>query len=291
MIRDDDHAAVSLKKDVDELVHAAFAVTCDAGAERLFAEAVSYFSSDRPNKTAKIKCLFYRTIVTVTDILSTPEVLSPSAKRLLPAMARIKTGFADPALRIDEFARLAGLSKKHFTGEFVSVYGDTPGRFILSLRIDMACRLLTRTGLPVREVAERCGFGSEYYFSRIFSAKTGYPPTVYRKKLPKRIKNERVCAFAQIRLTFPTVGGTALSRAGTQKRPLRADMLANGLAGGRASFRDGSYFSYQKNENKPRSDLKYQTNDGIIFTLGRSGRSGMSATAASMGTAKGDAFA
>lgn len=45
----------------------------------------------------------------------------------------------------------------------------------------MACRLLTRTGLPVRVIAERCGFGSEYYFSRIFSAKTGYPPTVYRK--------------------------------------------------------------------------------------------------------------
>ncbi len=111
------------------------------------------------------------------------------------------------------------------------------------------------------------------------------------KKLPKRIKNERVCAFAQIRLTFPTAGETALSRAGPQKRPLRADTLANGLAGGRASFRDGSYFSYQKNENKPRSDLKYQTNDGIIFTLGRSGRSGMSATAVSMGTAKGDAFA
>ena len=173
--------AVSLKKDVDELVHAAFAVTCDAGTERLFAEAVSYFASDRPNKTAKIKCLFYRMIVTVTDILSTPGHLSPSAKRLLPAMARIKTGFADPALRIDELARLARLSKKHFTGEFVSVYGDTPGQYILSLRIDMACRLLTRTGLPVRVIAKRCGFGSEYYFSRIFSVKTGYPPTVYRK--------------------------------------------------------------------------------------------------------------
>ena len=158
-----------------------FAVTCDAGTERLFAEAVSYFSSDRPNKTAKIKCLFYRMIVTVTDILSTPGHLSPSAKRLLPAMARIKTGFADPALRIDELARLTGLSKKHFTGEFVSVYEDTPGQHILSLRIDMACRLLTRTGMSVRVIAERCGFGSEYYFSRIFSAKTGYPPTVYRK--------------------------------------------------------------------------------------------------------------
>ena len=158
-----------------------FAVTCDAGTERLFSEAVSYFASDQPDRTAKIKSIFYRIIVTVTDILCTPGYPSPSAKRLLPAIERIKSGFADPSIRIDDLARLSGLGKKHFTSEFVQVYGDTPGQYIISLRIDMACRLLTRTDLSVKEIAERCGFNSEYYFSRIFSAKTAYSPTAYRK--------------------------------------------------------------------------------------------------------------
>lgn len=158
-----------------------FTVVCDQAVERLFSEATSFFASGQPDSAPKTKSVFYRIVAAITNILCSTEHPSPSVKRLLPAVECIKSKFDDPSIRIDTLATLSGLGKKHFTDEFASVYGKTPGQYIISLRIDKACRLLTRTDMPVKEIAEHSGFNSEYYFSRIFSSKTSYSPTAYRK--------------------------------------------------------------------------------------------------------------
>ncbi len=47
----------------------------------------------------------------------------------------------------------------------------------------MACRLLSRTEFAIDEIAERCGFGSIYAFSRAFKREVGTPPKRYRTHL------------------------------------------------------------------------------------------------------------
>jgi transcriptional regulator GlxA family with amidase domain len=42
--------------------------------------------------------------------------------------------------------------------------------------------LLTHTGLPVADVAARCGFKSVYHFSRKVRQHTGLPPTQLRRQ-------------------------------------------------------------------------------------------------------------
>jgi AraC-like DNA-binding protein len=46
-----------------------------------------------------------------------------------------------------------------------------------------AARLLHRTDISIHAVAERCGYGSEYAFSKAFRREHGIPPGQYRPQL------------------------------------------------------------------------------------------------------------
>ena len=50
------------------------------------------------------------------------------------------------------------------------------------MHLERAKQLLASTSLPVGEVAERAGFASVYYMSRIFRAHTNQTPTGYRRQ-------------------------------------------------------------------------------------------------------------
>lgn len=58
--------------------------------------------------------------------------------------------------------------------------GKNPQELISIARIHKAATLLRETSLPVNHISRLCGFDSPYYFSRIFSRKTGLSPTDYR---------------------------------------------------------------------------------------------------------------
>jgi len=53
--------------------------------------------------------------------------------------------------------------------------------YLNSLRIDAALRHIRNERMTVSELAEMCGFGDAYYFSRIFKKITGKTPTDYMK--------------------------------------------------------------------------------------------------------------
>jgi transcriptional regulator GlxA family with amidase domain len=50
----------------------------------------------------------------------------------------------------------------------------------LFVRLDMCCRLLAETNLPVDKVARRCGIGNGGRLSKIFRRYLGTTPTEYR---------------------------------------------------------------------------------------------------------------
>ena len=58
--------------------------------------------------------------------------------------------------------------------------GRSPLRHIIAARIDRARELLAAGELSVSAVAERCGFASPYYFSRLFKKVTGCTPSSVR---------------------------------------------------------------------------------------------------------------
>jgi transcriptional regulator GlxA family with amidase domain len=64
-------------------------------------------------------------------------------------------------LSLSVLADHAGMSERSFSRRYAEATGQTPARAIERLRVDAARRLLSESRLPVKRIAERCGFGSE----------------------------------------------------------------------------------------------------------------------------------
>ena len=85
---------------------------------------------------------------------------------------RDREGIEHP-LAIARIADHLGLSQRRLEMLFAERLGTSPGRFYLDLRLDEARRMVTDTGLPLQEIALRCGFSSQMAFSRAFRARFG----------------------------------------------------------------------------------------------------------------------
>lgn len=83
---------------------------------------------------------------------------------------------------VAELAQTIGMSRGRFTALFKRVTGSSPQDYAIKARLHEACVLLTNTSLGVAQIAERCGFRSAYYLSRLFSNRIGCPPSRYAER-------------------------------------------------------------------------------------------------------------
>jgi AraC-like DNA-binding protein len=86
---------------------------------------------------------------------------------------------AEP-LRLEDFARAAGLSVSHFSELFRTQTGQSPMAYFIHLRVRLACRLLDLSEKPIKVVALETGYRDPYYFSRVFKKAMGISPEKYR---------------------------------------------------------------------------------------------------------------
>ncbi|MCX7824511.1 MAG: DNA-binding transcriptional regulator [Verrucomicrobiae bacterium] len=74
------------------------------------------------------------------------------------------------------------VSRATLAGRFKSIVGRTLGEEICRVRVRLAQELLSRTDLPIKQIAARAGFRSVEYFTRQFRRLTGLPPATYRRR-------------------------------------------------------------------------------------------------------------
>jgi transcriptional regulator GlxA family with amidase domain len=79
-------------------------------------------------------------------------------------------------------ARQAGMSERSFSRRYAEATGMTPGRAVEQLRLEAARRLLLETRLPVKRIAQHCGFGSEETMRRSFNRLLAVAPQDYRAR-------------------------------------------------------------------------------------------------------------
>ena len=83
---------------------------------------------------------------------------------------------------VTEIAQAAGVSSRECTRCFKRTVDRTPVRFLIEYRAQMAASLLLGTGMSISEIAEKCGFMSDSYFSKIFREIYQCTPREYRKE-------------------------------------------------------------------------------------------------------------
>jgi AraC-like DNA-binding protein len=104
------------------------------------------------------------------------------ARAIHEAMHRM----ADPTQApppLPELAHRLGVSYTWFRRTFAHHTGLSPHQYRLQIKLSRARTLLSDTALTVKEVAFRCGFESEHYFSRLFKRKAGVAPGEWRHHL------------------------------------------------------------------------------------------------------------
>jgi transcriptional regulator GlxA family with amidase domain len=109
---------------------------------------------------------------------------------MLAAQARADTAFsglidwigehlAEP-LDVERLAGRAGMSPRNFHRRFVEATGETPGRFVETLRLDQARQLL-QTRASLKEIAAWTGYVTQGQFSKAFARRFGVGPGLFRE--------------------------------------------------------------------------------------------------------------
>lgn len=97
-----------------------------------------------------------------------------------PALRLIDENIGE-TLYVAELAASCCLSPDYFARRFRECLGQTPVAFITRRRITLASQRLLFTSDSLDKIAADCGFGSRFYFSRVFARVTGISPAAYRK--------------------------------------------------------------------------------------------------------------
>jgi transcriptional regulator GlxA family with amidase domain len=84
--------------------------------------------------------------------------------------------------RVPVLAEAASMSARHFTRVFTNEVGETPGRFVEGVRIELARRELETTDDTLDVVATRCGFGTAETLRRVFKRRLDVAPDGYRRR-------------------------------------------------------------------------------------------------------------
>jgi AraC-like DNA-binding protein len=109
---------------------------------------------------------------------STPRRV-PSA-RLERAEAYMRSHLQH-AIRLNELARVAGMSPYHFARMFKVYFGMAPYQYLQRLRLEKALHLLTSDNRPIKSIAEAVGFSSDSNFGTFFKKHVGMAPVAYRQ--------------------------------------------------------------------------------------------------------------
>jgi len=99
---------------------------------------------------------------------------------LMPAVRYIEAHLAEP-LPIRVLAEMCFMSEGHFIRQFRAGIGHTPVQYILERRVSYAAHLLHTTLKSIDIVAAESGFGSRFYFHRVFTRMVGISPGQYRR--------------------------------------------------------------------------------------------------------------
>lgn len=154
-----------------ELPFLARGETCPAAAElleRLYAEPTAH-SRARSQLAYALLCE-----------LSGADSAAPALPPLVAeAIEDIRANYAG-LYGVEELSERLGVSKSHLVRTFTAAVGVSPGRYLTTVRVEAAMRLLLHREYTLDVVASLCGFSGANYLCRVFKKETGQSPAQWR---------------------------------------------------------------------------------------------------------------
>jgi AraC-like DNA-binding protein len=105
------------------------------------------------------------------------QIAATESPHIRRAIRWIREHYSEP-FRVEELARLAGLSGSAFHRHFQAVTSMSPIQFQKQIRLQEARLLLARQAYDVTTAGHRVGYESVSQFSREYRRQFGVPPSV-----------------------------------------------------------------------------------------------------------------
>jgi AraC family transcriptional regulator len=90
----------------------------------------------------------------------------------------------DQRISVETLAKLARLSVCYFVRAFKQSVGVTPHDYLIRRRVERTMELLSRTDMPLSEIALAAGFADQSHCARRFRQHVGMSPRDYRWSMP-----------------------------------------------------------------------------------------------------------
>ena len=116
--------------------------------------------------------------------LEQPRALKPD-RRLQRASDFLHEHFREE-VTLNRLAREAGMSAFHLSREYKALFGYTPHRHQICLRLQHARELLLRTDLSVQEITLECGYSHGGHFAAAFRTEFAVEPLAFRIKARRK---------------------------------------------------------------------------------------------------------
>jgi AraC family transcriptional regulator len=151
----------------------------------LFAEAVMGHMLDETRRCETLLVDLLAAVIQAfgvrRDALPLAGAGRPVDYRIRKALAHIHAHAAENP-RVEEIARMVGLSRSRFFEQFMRCVGVSPRHYIDSLRLGIATRWLTANEGPLGELADTLSFGAHSNFTRFFTQHVALSPSEFRRQ-------------------------------------------------------------------------------------------------------------
>lgn len=126
-------------------------------------------------------CMIFRRLYLMHENMDESEPMDSDAIIQRKMTAYIYNHYSEK-ITLNDIAQSAGISRSKAAQLFQKYADTTPVSFLNQFRLETSADLLRTTSLPVGEIAFRCGFSEQSYFTRQFSKAYGMTPASYRKQ-------------------------------------------------------------------------------------------------------------
>lgn len=121
-------------------------------------------------------------LIGVSQDLHTPSHSDLALANLEKVVQAIKNSLDQP-LRVEQLARLAGLSAEQLDRRMKRVFRLSTKKYIIKCRLELSAELLSDPSIPLAGIADRCGFADQSAFTRQFRSTFSITPAAYRSSL------------------------------------------------------------------------------------------------------------
>ena len=171
-------AGLGIVKKLDQLP-LYFSIGVSNGLLPLLAYHYAAGQQEKRRAAFRLGCTLSLAFALLCELAGADSAAPPLPPLVEAAIEDIRQNYAG-LYGVEELSERLGVSKSHLVRTFTAAVGVPPGRYLTTVRVEAAMRLLLHREYTLDVIASLCGFSGANYLCRVFKKETGQSPAQWR---------------------------------------------------------------------------------------------------------------